>query len=613
MRSNLTEPLPSVGEVHRVEAANASVDTYLILEAVQACLDAGDFEGAVNRCREAIARQPDHAPVHRHLSELLGAAGERASALRHARRACELQPSDAANWCNFGHVLAVAGQLQQATQCFIECIRVDARCTDGWHNLGTALMRLGKREEAFKAFKRALLLDPTRADTYFNLGNLLIESEQFDDAVECFERAARHDPTLAVARHRLAEQLSGRGEVNRAESLFRQSLGLDPNHVQGWFSLGRTLEDLGEAHGALKCYRNVMARVPAHAQALGQYLALVKDEADPEVLERAESAMTDQNTCDERRALIGYGLLKYHDQRRNYAAAAAAGSAANAARRRGAGPLDREALQERIGTLMSLYTADFFATRGALGLGTDQPVFIVGLPRSGTTLTEQILSAHPLLHGAGELPDLARIAQSAAGEDEPWRAAARLTEMGSRERGYEYLKALRAGARKGSLRISDKSPLNFFQLAFAALLFPRARVVHCTRSPRDNALSIWMENFNPGQRYATDFGDLAFFHAQYQRLMGHWAHHLPLPILELKYEDTVRDTEGQARRLLDFLGVGWDARCLEFHRSSRSVQTPSRWQVRQPIYASSVARWRHYAPFLPGLEQAFASQAPDGE
>ncbi len=168
-----------------------------------------------------------------------------------------------------------------------------------------------------------------------------------------------------------------------------------------------------------------------------------------------------------------------------------------------------------------------------------------------------------------------------------------------------YLRALREGAPKGLLRISDKSPLNFFQLGLVAVLFPNARVIHCTREGRDNALSIWMENFNPEQGYATDFSDLAFFRSEYLRLMAHWTDVLPLEILELRYEDTVSDLDGQARRLIDFLGAPWDERCLAFHENDRAVQTPSRWQVRQPIYSRSVQRWQRYAPFLPELTQAF--------
>lgn len=590
-----------------MDTADAADGVCLLTAAIQSRLDASDFAGALKLCRERVAERPDEAGAHRHLGELLSAAGKGVAAQRHARHACKLAPDDPRNWSNFGRTLAAAGMLDDAIRCFTESIRADSRHADAWHNLGSALKTTGDREGALKAFKNALSIDAERATTYLALGNLLIESEQFEDAVECFERAARHDPTLTAARSRLAQQLSESGQVRRAESLFRQSLGLDPNHVQSWLGLGRTLEDLGEAEGALGCYRNVLSRIPTQAQALGQYLALVRDDAEPDVLARARSAMDDEKIADEGRALIGYGLAKYHDRRHDYAAAAAAGLAANAARRSSTGPLDRAALAQRIDRMTACYGEEFFAERHRFGLGTDQPVFIVGLPRSGTTLTEQILSAHPLLYGAGELPDLARIAQHCAGPDEePWMAASHLAKMASRERGYEYLRALRAGAPKGRRHISDKSPLNFFQLAFAALLFPNARVIHCKRSARDNALSIWMENFNPGQRYATDFSDLAYFIAQYERLMEHWRRYLPLPMLELQYEETVRDTEAQARRLVEFLGVPWDSRCLAFHRNERAVQTPSRWQVRQPIYTRSVERWRAYAEYLPDLWEAFA-------
>jgi tetratricopeptide (TPR) repeat protein len=433
----------------------------------------------------------------------------------------------------------------------------------------------------------------------------LIESGQFDDAVECFERASHHDPQLAMARSRLAEQLSQAGAVKRAETLFRQSVGLDPSHARGWFGLGRTLEDVGDADNALACYEQVLARQPSHALALGHHLALVKADA-PTVLERASTMLVDAAVAAESKAVIGYGLTKYHDRRQQWRAAASAGLVANAARTQASGAFDRVALAQRVDAIIATFDREFFAARKRFGVGADQPIFIVGLPRSGTTLTEQIIAAHPLLHGAGELPDLARLALRTIDDDElPWQAAQKLEQSNSRELAQTYLRALRDGAPKQRLRISDKSPLNFFHLAFAALLVPNARVIHCVRDARDNALSIWMENFNPEQRYATDFDDLAFYRAQYERLMAHWRAHLPLPILELRYEDTVSDQEGQTRRLLDFLDVPWDPACLNFHQSERAVQTPSRWQVRQPVYKKSVERWRAYAEFLPALERAF--------
>ena len=577
-----------------------------MLQALQSSLDSGDVAGALAQCREAVAKAPERADGHRYLGQVLAACREFLPARRSATRACELAPEDPRCWSDLGRVCALEGKLEDAARCFARAVRMDAGHADAWHNFGSALHKLGRRPQAFDAFKRALLLQPARADSYLALGNLLIEGGQYDDAVECFERAARHDPGLARARSRWAQQLASRGKVKRAESLFRQSLGLDPGHVAGWLGLGRTLEDLGQAEGALSCYLNVFARQPGNAFAIGQYLALVRDPPDTAVLDAARAALDDAAALDEGKALVGYGLAKYHDRRKDYAAAAAAGRAANAARRRANGPMDRAALRRRVNAIIATYDREFFASRRRHGLGTDQPVFIIGLPRSGTTLTEQILAAHPRMHGAGELPDLARIAASCVGDDqEPWQAAARLDETASRKRASEYLDAMRDGAPLDRLRISDKSPLNFFQLAFAATLFPNARVIHCSRAARDNALSIWMENFNPDQRYATDFDDLAFFNGEYRRLMAHWKEHLPIPILEFDYEDTVADLEGQGRRLIEFLGARWDARCLDFHHQQRAVQTPSRWQVRQPVYRSSIRRWKNYEASLPELIRAF--------
>lgn len=578
-------------------------------EALQAAIDARDLPAALELCSERLADAPEDADAHRALGLLRAAAGQRGPAMAAGRRACELSPDDPRAWSDLGRVHAMLGDLAGAAECFAEAVEIDVRYVDAWHNLGVALRKLGRREPAFRALKNALLLEPGRAGSCLALGGLLVETGQFEDALECFERAARLDPSLARARSRLADHLSRGGKVKRAETLFRQSLALDPDHVEGWLGLGRALEDLGEAESAEAAYLNVLLRRPSHAGALGSYLGLARGEEAPHWAAHAHAALREPSAPDEAKALIGYGLAKRHDRQGEFALATDAARLANAARRRIAGPLDRAELSARVDEIVAAYSADFFSARRSLGVGAEQPVFIVGLPRSGTTLTEQILAAHPQLHGAGEIPDLARIAARFAGEAgvAPWMAAFRLDEGRSLLCAGDYLKALRNGAPKRRLRISDKSPLNFFQLAFAAILFPGARVIHCRRSPRDNALSIWLENFGVEQRYATDFGDLAFFAAQYERLMAHWRRALPLRTLEVQYEQTVGDLEGQARRLIAFLGVPWDARCLQFHSSGRAVQTPSRWQVRQPIYSRSVDRWKAYADRLPELEAAFAT------
>jgi Tfp pilus assembly protein PilF len=579
-----------------------------LLPQIEAALDRHAPGDALAACERALARDPHDARAHRHRASLLAAAGHFDAAEAAGRRACECAPDDAGAWSDLGRVYALRARFEDAALCFREALDIDARHADAWHNLGTALRRLGRTEEAFHALKQALLIDPARAGTYLNLGGLLVESGQLDDARECFERAARFDPALAQTHSRLAAHLAACGRPRRAQELYRHALGLDATHVESWLGLGQALEDLGDAQGALSCYRTLLTVDGGHAGALGRYLALLRAPAPAALIAAATRALGDPQRTDAGRALIGYGLARHLDRHGVHREAAAAGRAANGARRREAGPFDRAALDARVAEIIGICDASFFAQRRGFGLGTDQPVFIVGLPRSGTTLTEQIVASHPLLHGAGELPDLPRLAAGLF-PDAPWRAAAALAPDSSRALGRRYLERLRDGAPTGRLRITDKSPFNFFQLGFAALLFPQARVIHCRRGARDNALSIWLENFNPDQHYATDFADLAHLRRAYERLMAHWRAVLPLRVLDVDYEDLVADVEAGARRIIDFLDTPWDRRCLEFHRSERAVQTPSRWQVRQKIYSSSVDRWRHYAPHLPELLAAFPEPA----
>lgn len=584
------------------------------VDAIRSALAVGDSDAAVALCESRIRQAADAADAYRHLGQLRAARGEHLPAMRAAMRACQLAPEDPRAWSDLGRVHALAGEYAHAARCFTEAIEVDVRHADAWHNLGVALRMLRQRERAFEALRNALLIEATRADTYLVLGTLFVETGQLEDAIQCFERAAVHDPAMPRARSHLAEQWSARGKVRRAEALFRQSLSMDPEHVEGWIGLGSTLEDLGQADGARAAYLNALLLRPDQARALGCYVALLRRDTlaqeERDWVLRAQALLQDDTTSDEAKALVGYGLAKFHDARGEYASAAASGRIANAARRRVGGCFDRDALKVRVDGSIAACTREFLNSRARYGVGTDQPVFIVGMPRSGTTLTEQILAAHPQMHGAGELPDLARLATAAADAEgmEPWQAATRLDIEHSRSLAGTYLRALRERAPETALRISDKAPLNAFQLGFAAVLFPNARVIYCRRAAPDVALSVWMENFNADQRYATDLADIACFITELERLMAHWQRALPLPILEMRYEDMVADLEKQARRMVAFLGLPWDSRCLDFHRDDRVVQTPSRWQVRQPLYSRSVGRWHNYAGALPELAMLFPDE-----
>lgn len=516
-------------------------------------------------------------------------------------------PDNALVWNDRGRVLCLFGRFDEAAGAFNRAVDLDPHCADAWQNVAAVAMQLGNLRTALDALNAALRIDVRRAESWLMLGNLMVRGGQLDDAVTCYGRAAHYKPDLSRARGLMALAHLQNGRADTAKVYFKQSLALDEGQADSWIGLGRTCEDLGEAEAAADAYRQALTCQPGHCLALSMLLSVAAqvEGATSDMaqwLSAAEAIMARDTAPDEARALIGYGLAKYYDRIREYSRAARCGVKANSLRRVAAGGLDLEELRDRVSGIAMRYDRAFFKERAAFGSDFEQPVLIVGLPRSGTTLVEQIMASHGAMHGAGERPELSTFASLiVGGARKPWEAASLVTADQSRALGERYLGALRSGAVGQPLRISDKQPLNLFHLAFAALMFPNARVIWCRRRLPDNALSIWMENFNPDQNYATDFDDLAFFAEQTNTVMRHWQEVLPLPILEVQYEDTVAGLESQARRIIDFLGAPWDPACLNFHKSSRAVQTPSRWQVRQGLYSRSIERWRNYAEYLPDL------------
>ena len=257
--------------------------------------------------------------------------------------------------------------------------------------------------------------------------------------------------------------------------------------------------------------------------------------------------------------------------------------------------------------LRRIFTKTFFAARPGFGNGEARPVFIVGMPRTGTTLTEQILASHPKIHGLGELPDMRKIGQTLNyGQPEPGAFSDAVEAMPAKDaRGLadRYLRVM-ARMPEGTVLGTDKSPHNFELLGVIALLFPNAHIIHCRRDPMDTCVSCFMQNFNESHGYNSDLSIIGAYYREYAWLMDHWRAVLPLKMFELDYEKMVADQEGMSRKLIDFLGLEWDDACLEFFNTERTVATPSRWQVRQPIYTTSVKRWKRYGAYLDPLKEA---------
>lgn len=521
----------------------------------------------------AVARFPSHALLHADLGRLLASGGAHADAIGPFERALELAPGTA----------------------------------DLWFLLGVTLERLQRFHGALDALREAERLAPGNPRIAAALAGLELAHGDPAAAAALFAPLLRARPDDIDLRLKAGEALSRVGDHAAARRVFRDGLVQGPDSADLWMGAAQADDDLGDRDAARSGYERALALRPGWAFPIAGLLSLQRGKADDTLRALAHERLDDPATRDDERALIGFELGKALDARGEHAEAFHLWRIANTARRAGAGDFDRDRFDAWVERLAALRRGDL--PRPAHASAVDErPLFIVGMPRSGTTLTEQILAAHPQVHGCGELPDIARSAGRLAHalHTADWilearRATPDLLEVEARR----FLATASRHAPADAARLVDKAPLNLFHLPLIASLFPRARIVWCRRDPRDVALSIYSENFSVESTFATDLADIAAVARAQSRLMAHFRELLDLPVLEFSYESLTASPEGESRRLVDFAGLPWDDACLDFHASTAGVQTPSRWQVRQPVHQRSIERWRRHeadlAPYLAAL------------
>lgn len=491
-------------------------------------------------------------------------------------------------------------------------IKPNALTAKDWYDLGLERKRDGDFTGALDAFRDSIKLNPNVAAPWIYLAKLLDSNNQLEEARQCFMRAVMADAKNLMARQMLASSHQKLGYVDAAKQEYENAIKLDPNAELSYLGLGQLFEDLGEPEQAAKAYRHAIKLAPDEHEALANLLGLSRHVDISAEIAQAETLLKDLPFRE--KALVGYGLGKAYQQQKQYDAAFNAYATANAARRETSEPFNRKALDARIDNMIALFSSEFFDERKTWGDPSERPIFIVGLPRSGTTLTEQILASHSACFGAGELAVLADLATGTPDrlhdESTYWPyCAPRLTHEHMASIAQDYHDASGQRAFDAAKRVVDKQPLNFWHLGLIAMALPNARIIHCVRDIRDCGFSIFTQNFNLQQNWSTDLSDIAHYWQGYRKLMAHWQKVSGLQILEVAYEDTVSDLELQAKRLLDFVDLPWQDNVLNFHETERAVQTPSKWQVRQPLYQSSKARWRQYENHLaPLIEAAEPSQ-----
>ena len=597
-----------------------------------ACLiDLGRYADALPCLRRAAALAPHLADAHNNLGLALKETGQLDASMQSLRRALQLAPASERTLNNLGNLLSALGRFDEAESCLRQAVAGAPGNAELRHSLGNLLRLRERHAEAAACFEDSLRLRPGHAESLAGLSGVLRELGRRAEALDCLRRAVEARPGYAEGWADLGDMLRDEGRPHEAQDCLRRALQLQPalgaahlSLAAVWRELNRAAEanaacararecapkraeplvlqgvlhaDAGDFEAAEQSLRAAIAHEPDCAVAWAELARLRKmNESDGAWLAEA-LRLADANPAPKTEVHLRYALGKYHDDVGRYDEAFAHYRRANELSGRLGKPYDAALEEAKLEAQLRAQNASWLAALARAGNDAEQPLFIVGMPRSGTSLVEQIFAAHPAVHGAGELGFWEIAAPRFAGTDGEQAAAV------LRQAGEDYLALLRSFS-PDAARVTDKMPANFRHLGLIHAAFPRARIVHVQRHPFDTCLSIYFRQFGMTMNYANDLGDLAHHYSLYRRLMTHWHSLLPPgTLLEVPYEALVREQEPWTRKLLDFADLPWDARCLDFHQVERSVNTASNWQVRQKMNAGSVERWRRYAPFLGALQK----------
>ena len=564
------------------------------------------FVEAESTYRELLASAPNHANALSNLGLMLIENGRMEEGLDFCSRGAAQGGVDPLPMQNLARGLLQFGRVDDALEMLERALHLDPNSAVASMLVGAAWSESGEIAEARNWLGRALQLDAELNEAKVRTAELEAELDNHQLAVEMLDAVLAAEPTrvdalLAKARSRLAL-----GDVDGAIVDHRAAIELHPKSAALHSALGRTLSTAGDIAGAVASEREALALNPHCAPAYAGLLTTLRQKASDEEWQTATELLDAPWMTDTLKSGLRFGLAAYHDARGEWDLAASQMAQANQLRK-GADarrhlqyePAQYEAFVDR---MVATFTPELFEKLRGLGSASERPVFIVGMPRSGTTLTEQILASHPEVHGAGERP-FARQGMSllpqvmGRGNDDVFDCMP-LCDQGALDTVAQWhlarLDALDGGR---AVRIVDKMPDNYSLLGWLAVLFPRARFIHCRRDFRDIALSCWITNFAE-IRWANDMEHIAHRLGQHIRLMDHWRRVLPVRFLEVDYESLVADQKGESRRLVDWLGLAWDDRCLQFFKTERLVRTASVTQVREPIYRRSLARWEHYKKIL---------------
>ncbi len=554
------------------------------------------------RAAEFLARAaravPERVNTQLVLARALAMAGQAPEAEAAFNRALALDPDRA--------VVARAaeayreGRAQEAEQWLREHLKATPDDPIALRLLAQIGIDANQVRPALRMLRRTVELAPDFVLAWNDLANLHMQEERYDEALETAAHAISLDPELPHGWVIRANILSRAQRHAEAEAVYRDALEKNPGHAGALSGLGHVLKTIGRTPEAIEAFRECIRLHPRFGEAYWSLANLKTFSFAPEEVAVMRALVDDASLADESRVNLLYSLGKHLENQGEFDAAFDAFSRGAALRREHEvyDPVQTQVVHDRI---IEVFTPAFLAERAGSGDPAPDPILVVGMPRSGSTLIEQILASHSQVEGTMELPDLSRlirdINREGKGKIQYPEALRHMNADDLASLGRRYLETT-ARYRSGRAYFIDKMPNNFAAVGLLHLILPNAKVIDARRHPLDSCLGTWKQLFFKGQAFTYDFFELGQYYLQYDRIMAHWREVLPGKVLEVRYEDVVADLDGQVRRLLAHCGLDFEADCLRFWETERAVNTASSEQVRKPLYSGSVNFWRHYEPHL---------------
>ena len=617
-----------------IEAQNALAFVYVASK---------QHEKATAQLKTLLKSNPNHAQTHHNLANSLYEQKLYDDAINHYQTALKINPDLVDSHIHCGIAYRMLKNYDAAIACLHQSLNLDKANAKAFHVLGMIYVDIDDYPRALEClenatglapkhaefrvsfanvlekatldyeagiqFHQACETDPNYLDGFVLYGEFLLNHHRYNEALECVKRAEQLLPQDLDIFDQLGLTYLGLGDTDAALAKFNAALLKEPKRLSSLFGIGQVYQETGKLDAAIDIANHIIAIDENQPSGYLLKSRIKKSKQDDGLAENLLRFSERTDLGDTSKIDADFALGKIFDDQNNYAQAFKYYSLGNALKNKNLN-YSAEADEERFSKLIEVFNADLFRERQNLGVENNLPIIIVGMPRSGTTLTEQIISSHPKVIGAGEVVFWGRAPTAmplrlSTTTDYP-ECIREMTPEQAKDIAtmYETTLSQIAGKNTKPQHITDKMPHNFLSLGLIALLFPNVKIIHTKRDPIDTCLSIFFQNFNNSHPYAFNLSNLGFHYKQYERIMHHWHEILPGRIMDINYEDTTANPEFWSRKLISHIELDWDDACLTPHKLERSVKTASHWQVRQPIYKTSVQRWKNYEQFLEPLKHA---------